>query len=180
MRLLFFFASIVLLTSCNPDKNRIVNRNEPNFKTTDASRLFFKNIRLLYYDLEEKNEGKIQVLKPGRRIEDSSKAIINVYIINNWFQDRAYPMISLSPYFNDIDTLKIEVIKANGSTELLEFNKLSSMNEQFYFATAIYEGLLRNYSFRLLNKDKALFTNSDQREAFRITMVDFYRLVGIY
>ncbi|QNL21874.1 hypothetical protein HZR84_07960 [Hyphobacterium sp. CCMP332] len=180
MRVFYLIATIVLLTSCNPDKNRIVNRNEPKFKTTDASRLFFKNVRLLYYDLEEKNEGKIQVLKLGRRIEDSTEAIINVYIINNWFQDRAYPMISLSPYFNDIDTLNIEMLKEDGSTELLEFNKTSSMNEQFYFASAIYEGLLRKYSFKLLNEDKALFTNSDQREAFRITMVDFYRLVGIY
>ncbi len=180
MRLLLFLATIALLGACNPDKNRLVDRNEPKFKTTDASRLFFKNVRLLYYDLEEKNEGKIQILKLGRRLEDSTAAIINIYIINNWYQDRAYPMVSLSPYLEKFDTLEIEMIKEDGNSEILFYNPSSTMNEQFYFASAIYEGLLKKYTFILKNDGSELFNNSDQREAFRITMVDFYRLVGIY
>ncbi len=180
MRLSISIIFLLMLFACNPDKDRLVDRNEPIFKTNDATRLFFKNVRLLYYDLEEQNEGKIQILKLGDRIDDSSEAIINVYIINNWHQDRAYPMISPSAYFDGLEVIDIEMIKADGSSEIITFDTQSNMDEHFYVATSIYEGLLKKYKFKLSEKGKELFTDSDQREAFRVTMVDFYRLVGIY
>jgi hypothetical protein len=166
--------------ACNPDKERVVDRNAPVFKTNDATRLFFKNVRLLYYDMEEQNDGKIQVLRLSSRVEDAEKPIINVDIINNWFQDRAYPMIRLSEYFNDLERVEIEMRSNEGHSETIVFNRGAGMDEHFYFASAIYEGILKKYTFKLKPDGTQLFAEKEERESFRITMVDYYRLVAIY
>lgn len=175
-----FIVILMLLVGCNPDKNRVVDRNNPVFKTTDATKLFFKNVRTLYYDIEERNDGKIQILRLKSRVEDSSRAIINVDIVNNWFQDRAYPMVVLSSYFDSLEDFELVISASDGFEETLGFNRQSSMDSHFYFASAIYEGILKGRDFRLANSGLKLFTESEEREAFRTTMVDFYRLVAIY
>lgn len=178
------YVSILIFSSallaCNPDKERIVDRNTPVFKTNDATRLFFKNVRQLYYDLEEQNDGKIQVLRLSSRVEDPERPIINVDIVNNWFQDRAYPMIRLSAYFDQMERIEIEMLNEAGHSELLVFDKSSGIDAHFYFATALYEGILKKYTIRLRSDGTQLFADQNEREGFRITMVDYYRLVAIY
>ena len=180
MHKLSIFILAIIVLACNPDKERVVDRNNPVFKTNDATRLFFKNVRLLYYNLEEQNEGKIQVLSLKSRVEDSGKPIINVDLVNNWFQDRAYPMIRLSEYFNDVDRIEVVMTSKDGDSEIIAFDRQSNMIEHFYFATAIYEGILKQYQMTLASDNTPIMTDSEEREGFRITMVDYYRLVNIY
>ena len=180
MKYLFLLLTILII-SCHPDKNKIVDRNKPVFKSNDASRLFFKNVRYLYYNIEEKNAGKIQVMKLKDRPEpDSTKAQIFVNIINNWHQDKAYPMLEFSQYFNDRTEVKLEIRNKNSIVETLIFDKEAPISSHFYFSAALYEAILKNHKIFLQPENSELLKKEIAREAFRISMVDFYRLVAIY
>lgn len=177
----YFLIISLLLLSCNPDKSKIVERHNPIFKSNDASRLFFKNVRYLYYNIEEKNDGKIQIMKLKDRPEiDSTKAQVFVNIINNWFQDRAYPMIQISDVFNNRNELEIEIKRGNSLIETLTFDKEAPISSHFYIASALYEAILKNHRIKIMPENIEILESDNAREAFRITMVDFYRLVAIY
>ena len=180
MKTFLLFFLVLNILACNPDKEKIVDRNNPVFKTNDASRLFFKNVRQLFYDLEEKNEGKIQIFRMKDRSADSTIPVIQVDLINNWHEDRAYPMISLSGYFDDKESVEVQLEFADGTSELINFDKSGTMNDHFYFSSALYEAILRKAKIRLKDSQQMLFEDDDLRNDFRITMVDFYRLVSIY
>lgn len=171
---------ILALFACHPDKEKVVDRNKPEFTSNDASRLFFKNVRILYYDFEEQNEGKIQVLTLKKREKNNELAEIYVDIVNNWHQDRAFPLITFSSLFDSLDNLEIEVRNGDEVIESLNFTRQSNMIEQYSFASAIYEAILMNHTFYAPQIGMTVLEDENNREAFRISMVDFYRLVRVY
>jgi len=57
----------------------------------------------------------------------------------------------------------------------------SAMPKHFQFASEIYTSLQKQHQLKIIinGKEYPILENDDEREAFRITMYDYYRIVGI-
>jgi hypothetical protein len=163
----------VLLAACHPDKSKKISIDELKTTTTDPSELFFKNVRQSDYNVEELPDAKMNIYR-HKGFTDSS--FFSVKIAYNWQQDAAYTMFALN---QDIETFTL-IINYPAGSENIEFEN-GPVLEQIKLNTHIYNALLQNATFQIQTNDSLIpiLTNQDEREAFRISMFDFYRLVEI-
>ncbi len=175
-----FFAFTVL--ACNPDKQRKVASEQVKFTTSDASELFFRNVRQLYYDKTVMEEAKLDVYRIKERSEAESQPIVNLAIAVNWRFDEAYLLVEPNPFFQHIDTIQViwqdTVRQEDGIFYFMNGNK----EAHFEFASQLYNSLLGAQQLFIINNQERfpLLQNDDEREAFRKTMVDYYRLVDLF
>ncbi len=170
-----------VLVSCIVDNDKTVNLSEPKYKTTDASELFFKNVRAIYYDREEMLEAKLDVYRLKQFTIPDSHAFIKLAIVMNWIKDEAYVLVEAGSGSKPVKQLKIKwVDQANNLSGVKSFD-LKNKDQFFIFTGAIYDHILNNHQVVVVEKDKeiALFPDNKEREAFRTTMYDFYNLVEI-
>ena len=180
MRYSIAFAAlmIVVLTACNPDKKKKVDQTTISFTTNDASKLFFKNVRQSYYDLEEMEAAKMEIYRLKKRSESQERPVINIAIVNNWRYDEAYLVLEPNGRLN-LAALKITWKNSetgeSGSISFENGNKESIV----HFADQIYDHIQDGSQFTAIINDgeESILELAEDREAFRITMVDYYRLV---
>ena len=169
---------VLVLVACNPDKNTQINQTEITFKTTDSSKLYFKNIRQTYYDKEEMEAAKLEVFRIKKRENSDDHPVINLSIVNNWRYDEAYILLEPNGYIQQ-DTLRLRWTNEeglhNGSAEYSKGNK----TEIVKFADAIYQQIQNKSQFEIEIDGtwQPIFDNTLAKEAFRITMFDYYKLV---
>lgn len=168
----------MVLVACNPDKNTQINQAEITFKTSDSSKLYFKNIRQSYYDFEEMEAAKLEIFRFKKRVLADDQPVINLSIVNNWRYDEAYILLEPNGFIQQ-DTLRIRWTNEdglhNGSAEYAKGNK----TEIVKFADAIYQQIQNKSKFEIEIEGawKPIFDNTLAKEAFRITMFDYYKLV---
>lgn len=172
-----FIALVLVLAACGTEKKQIVDQTTIDFSTTDASKLFFKNVRQIYYDKEELSAAKLDLFRLKKRNESSDWPVLNLVIVNNWRYDEAYVLVEPNTAFDDAQAFQLYWSNNDGSEQgLIEFKKGDKQDIQ-RFCNAVYYQLVRGSRFRLDSKEgmEILMTRAD-REAFRVTMVDYYRL----
>ncbi|MGD1842022.1 MAG: hypothetical protein ACFB0B_14170 [Thermonemataceae bacterium] len=169
----------VTLLACGIEKDKYINEDDPNFSTSDASRLFFKNTRQIYYDKQVIGKDRLELYRKKSRSDDEKRPHLNLILANNWMYDEAYIRFEPSPSF--ANPVQFEIIwkkdERSGRYQLEDNSKES----HYKLATLLYRGILKEQSFYLKQDDKEIPILSDQKErdTFRITMIDFYRLVNV-
>lgn len=175
----FFGGLLFFLFSCGIEKNKALSPNEPVFKTSDASRLFFKNTRQIYYDREEIGRDHLEVYRKKDRNADSSIYSLNLLIGNNWMYDEAYIRFETASQvmLPAGVTIKWQEGEANGLYRL----ESNSKESHFALATQLYQAVLKKQSLFVVqdHQETPVLHTQAQRETFRVTMIDFYRLVGL-
>ena len=169
----------LLLTQCVVDNEKIIDKHKPQYKTTDPSELFFKNVRALYYDKEEMTEAKLEVFRIKTWSSDDESLLLNLAIVLNWRFDEAYILVEPGEQLTGVKNFTL-VWEDEGVDKSEEFI-LGNKDSQFTIATAVYEHILKKHKIYWLNQGKKipLFQSEKNREAFRVTMFDFYNLVEI-
>ncbi|MBO3698788.1 hypothetical protein [Roseivirga sp. E12] len=169
--------AILLTTGCNPDKQTKVDQDKIVFATDDASRLFFKNVRKIYYELEVMEAAKLDVYRHKQRELSTDVPVINLAIVDNWRYDEAYLLLEPNELIGTQGELAVqwELGAERGKIVFRPGNKAA----QVAFADKVYHRLQLGCSFKIQINDTWIpFLDSDKsREAFRITMFDYYRLV---
>lgn len=171
-------AILLLLVACNPDKSKKVDQTSISFKTNDATKLFFSNVRKSYYDLEEMEAAKLEIYRLKKRPEGEERPIIHLAIVNNWRYDEAYVLLEPNELLN-LGALELNWKNGeSGESGTLNFengNKESIVR----FADQVYDQIQNGSDFTVLidGKTSDILKESEDREAFRITMMDYYRLV---
>lgn len=169
---------LLIVSACNPDKNKKVDQATISFKTNDASKLFFKNLRQTYYDKEEMEASKLEVYRLKKRNTADEHPVINLAIVNNWRYDEAYLLLEPNSFLQ-LSGLSVDWENAGtgekGTTSFENGNKQSIVR----FADELYSLIQQDskLSVTIDNKSVDILESSEDREAFRITMVDYYRLV---
>ncbi|NLR90858.1 MULTISPECIES: hypothetical protein [Flammeovirga] len=184
MKKLILLLSTLLTIACQPYKDVIIDPLRPKFVTYDQTRMYFQNIRASYYDIikAEKQHPDVTIYKYDKSVSDTTKAIIQLHLLYNPTQDNVFVMLSPNPYFEGY--MHYTVKWTNTETGLWDEirYKQGGMQEQFRFATEIYNMLNQDdiaFEIRFGDKTVPFLTTMDERNAFRITMIDFYRLVGL-
>lgn len=175
-RFSFLLVSIVLL-GCNPDKQTKVDQDEITFATDDASRLFFKNVRQLYYELEVMEAAKLRIYRHKQQDQSQEQPIINLAIVDNWRYDEAYLLLEPNAQLTDQSELIVQWENNEGSGEISY--RQGNKSDQIAFADQIYDRIQQGCTFSIQVEVawKSFLTSEKSREAFRVTMFDYYRLV---
>ncbi len=169
---------IVVFFGCQIDKNKTVDREKFTFKTGDDTELFFKNVRQLYYDMEENEAAKFHLFRLKQRVESDSLPTLNLAIVVNYLQDESYIFLEPNEILQQYDPLEINWTDSAGNSGTY---KSGLMTREFMLemASRIYEGIEQNYTFTLSGGSPILST-IEEREAFRVTMSDYYRLTRVF
>ena len=168
---------LIFILSCNPDKQTKVDPNEITFATDDASVLFFKNVRQLYYEMEEMEAAKLKIFRHKKRDQSQDEPIINLAIDENWRFDEAYLLLEPNAVISSLNEFTIKWEGETGTGEILY--RQGNKSDQVAFADQIYGCIQQGCTFSIqVNDIWDTFLGSEKsREAFRVTMFDYYRLV---
>ncbi|TVP48304.1 MAG: hypothetical protein EA341_11320 [Mongoliibacter sp.] len=143
----------------------------------DPERIYFKNLRASHYDIEGRNDAKMNLYRHGKREKSDSQPHLNFMILLNRVKNEAY--IYAEPFPESLP-LKIKWINSDsGESGELEFqggNKFA----HFEFAEQIYPKLIENTYFEMWHNEDwvPILTEGPERDAVKVTLVDFYRLIN--
>lgn len=165
----FHFGLILLLFSCHPEKNKLVGYEEIDFKTTDASEIYFKNIRQSEYQLTELQEEGFNVFQmPELKID----SIIQPKILHNWRMDKAY--------FSLFEVSEIDfnyIIKSDTSSlNELDFRSQTQLAREIYNAIIAQDSI----TYRIDQSEYLPFFKSQKsKETYRKMYFDYLRLIEV-
>lgn len=172
----------LLLSACNPSKNKKLELDQAKFSTSDASELFFKNVRQIYYDKNTLDAAKLDVYRSKDRNTSVTDPVLNLAIVINWRYDEAYLLLEPNEPLQELDTIKIlwkdTVRQQQGYYTYAGGSKESQLN----FAASLYQGLQHGQEFFLIDADGGqtkFMADRKSREAFRKTVFDYFRLVDL-
>ncbi len=174
MKQQFLFLLIVIsVLGCNPDTVREVDIDSIGVSTTDASELYFKNMRRSEYDVEERKEQGLDIYTPENR-EDVKYPMIELSIVHNWRNDNAFIMIQPNVYLTPGSQIKI------GDTNITF--ESANMLEQAKVGGIIYNALLKDEQFYLVTGDETqpFLADGDDRKLVKSCLHDFFKLVEAF
>jgi hypothetical protein len=171
--LLFVF----VLSFFNERRANNTGNEEGIMHLRDADRLFFKNVRAPYYDIEGRRDAKMTVYRYGKRVFNADRPILNFSIIINQLKDESYIYVELS---TEEIPIRIQWNK-NGSGESgeLEFqggDKFAHLK----FAVELSPLLEESTQFQLWHNNGwiSFLEESKEREALLTTITDYFRLIN--
>lgn len=164
-------------TNTPPDTQRM-------FRTTDPSRIYFRNIRIINYQSTTQPGTRIDLYRWKRWPQQTEYPEIIPVIVDNWMQDQAFIRLEVNPAAPPpYEPLTIfwqhnsEDQPSIGDTLQLVSSR---WEDQYTFATQIYDHLLANDLLTIQGNDSRyypLFHDYESRNAFLITLRDYFRLI---
>jgi hypothetical protein len=172
---------ILILHGCKIDRDKKVDRSKFQFQMGDDSELFFRNVRQIYYD-RSSPDGTWQAYRFDGRYTGNERPIILPVIVINWLNDEAYLLIESNDILSEEDYLQVvisETMTSKVDTMSLDQRGRERMLE---FGSRLFEALQANSKISVKSRDAfvPILTEEIDREAFRITMADYYRLTRVF
>lgn len=172
---LYFF----LLFSCIREKEN-KTLTQPDFVMREDAELFFKNTRQIYYNKENPKNTNWTVYRFKKRNLDNAEPVLNLAIVFNSSQDKAFLRVEPNDLLANKDS--VEIVWEHGKQTGKHVFRQGNVFEEFQFARSIYGCIdTEDKLFVLENGKKIPFLSKEEdRNTFRITIEDFYRLLGIW
>ncbi len=169
---------VILLNGCKIDQDKKVDRSKFQFTIGDDAELFFRNVRQIYYD-RASPDGTWQAYSLKDRYQGNERPVIVPVIVINWLKDEAYLLIDTNDLLADEDELRVVMSNTPPDTIVLRDRGRERMLE---FGSRLYEALQANQQMQIRSKGiyRPILTEEVDREAFRVTMADFYRLIRVF
>jgi hypothetical protein len=176
-----FLILFLFVIACNVDKSRKVDSDKLKYGTTDASLLFFKNVRQFYYDKVDNEAAKLWVNRLSKRITESETPLINLAIVINWRYEEAYLLLEPSGIPDEQDEIIVAWKNSKTGESGSYYFEFGNKDSHLKFAMDVYNGILEEQEFIITaGKNEFPFLyESKEREAFRITMFDYMKLVNL-
>lgn len=180
MKITAVFVVLLIFAGCsNPKKPSLPDPRQAKFNTSDDSELYFLNLRQIYYTLEDQKDTKLKIYRFKQRNLNPDKPTLNLAIVHNWRFDEAYILLEANGFFKDIDNLQVYWQKGQQQGKYT-FSK-GDKKAHFRFTTELYRSILTQQQLFILHQNKKIpvLEQQNEREQFRKTMNDYYRLVGL-
>jgi hypothetical protein len=182
MKKLLFMGFCACLFACNPDKKTKVSIDEVHFATSASSVMFFKNVRQLYYERQENSAAKAIIYRMRDRARDKNVPLLYPAIVYMWAQDEASVILERNEWLaNAADTLRFSwhdtVRQVSG--EYIFHN--GDRRTHYKLAAQLYHSIQEDHQL-WLQTDSAkvpFLAKEREREPFRKTMIDYFRLVNV-
>lgn len=175
----WLIALILFLAGCKIDRDRPVDFNRLTFTMPDDTELFFRNVRSIYYDREVR--GSQEVFRWADRPDSTGNPTLTPALVLSPMNDMAFVVLELEPG-NASEGLTL--IAVDSATNRIDTLRLAEPlpRPSLELATRIYEGIRQNQGFQLLQPDKPkpVLQTDLERETFRVTMADYFRLTRVF
>jgi hypothetical protein len=121
---------------------------------------------------------KLEIFRLKKREQGDDHPVINLSIVNNWRYDEAYILLEPNGFIQQ-DTLLVRAINSDGQSSDTIMYARGNKTDILKFADQVYQQIQNSSNFEIeLNSTWQPFLNEPlEREAFRITMFDYYKLV---
>ncbi|MGJ3234472.1 hypothetical protein [Marivirga sp.] len=176
----FIILFLISSVACSVNTSEKVELEKLRFNYTDDAYIFFRNMRQTNYDLEVMEEGGWRIYRHEDRQTDTTDFYFNISMVVNWRVNRVYPIIEMT---KSIDKESFQVYwEAIESTEKGNISmEGEKRRDEMLFASKLYNKMTDEVEMYVhyKNKKRPLFLDSDKKEAFRVSMYDFYRMTGV-
>jgi len=174
---------LVGFMACQENASQALDPEALSFDTTDASKLFFKNVRQNSYRKEELKEAKLEVYRhrDWKDTESPARPLLVPAIVINWRYDQAYLLLENNSYWPlEQDPLPIYWQQSTLDGNVVEEGQMDftfgSKKNLLQQAAVLYQHIVAGHQL-FIGDDKQPFLNEGaDREAFRVTLVDYLRL----
>jgi hypothetical protein len=172
---------ILLLGSCKIDRDKKVDRSKFQFTFGDDSELFFRNVRQIYYD-RSSPDGTWQAYRISDRYLGNERPVILPVVVINWLKDEAYLLIDTNELLSEEDYLEVIISDSSTSRSDTVILNQRGRDRMLEFGSQLYEAIQANQKIAVKNRGEFLpvLNEGIDREAFRVTMSDYYRLTRIF
>lgn len=168
---------VLVLSFFNEKRANNIGETESILRMANPERIFFKNVRGAFYDIEGRDDAKMTIYRFGKRNKETEIPVINLAIILNRVKDEAY--IYVEPNFEQLPIKIRWTIDNRNSYEHLEFLGGDKF-EHFRFVQQLYPLLETDNTIELWHEDSwvSIWNNPKDRDALRIPIQDFHRLIN--
>jgi hypothetical protein len=171
---------LVLLLSFFNEKRADNTGDRDEFSISDASRMYFKNVRSAYYDTENRRDAKMNLYRWGKRIDDSTQNILNATLIINAIKDAAYLYLEPQGEFQKENPLQVKWESKNGEKGRRQFFQ-GDRYSHYDFVKEVYPLLEDHHETQFWaqvnGKWLPILGEEKERAAFLTTCRDFFRMV---
>jgi hypothetical protein len=176
----FIILFLLLNAACSVNTSKKVDIEKLRFSYTDDAYIFFRNMRQSNYDLKVMEEGGWRIYRHEDRELDTTDFYFNISLVVNWRVNRIYPIIEM-PQSIDKDGFEVfwEALESEEKGRITLNGE--KRRDEMVFSTKLYNKMIDEVELFVTykNKKQSLFKNSDQKEAFRVSMYDFYRMTAL-
>lgn len=142
---------------------RAIALDEPQFNVLQSDEIYFRNIRMSAYIIQEDSASGFDLLKPKSLSMESTFSFV---IVRNWRQKLAYIMPDRDSEFDRL------VIQNRIARKL----KDQDMEYNWETAVAAYNALSEGEVITLHTEEYAYVPNDAERKAFKNTIKDYLKL----
>lgn len=185
MRFLIIIVAILATVGCQKAKDKYAqqralsgnNKRDANrIYTTPANRLFFLNVRSLYYDKESNEKTQLDFYRYGDRIQTNENPVINLAIVDAKVREEAYLVIEPNNFFVSEDSIALRWEDSNTDMKGYFTYIKKSPKEDYEFLKSLYPYLLKQ-NISISYKGEPMF-DDEQTKVFRKTFKDFEKLIA--
>ncbi|MFA0961805.1 hypothetical protein AB9P05_08350 [Roseivirga sp. BDSF3-8] len=172
---------LLLIAACSGDKDKRVSRDNVRFTTSDASELFFKNVRQTSYEKQGLAGSNVEIFRLEDRSSDTDHAVMYPAIALNWAHDEAYILLETNEFLDSEDSLVVNWLDPDADNSGKYIFSGGNKEDNFRSAVDIYTSIQDGHEFTIMvqGEPMPLFSDKEEREVFRKTMLDYFRLVDL-
>jgi hypothetical protein len=175
---IFFFSSFGLMlvfSFFNSHRADNSGKELSTFRITDADKLYFLNVRSIYYDRELRRDADMTLFRHGKRIQSGNLPRLDPVIILNPGNDEAYIYFELSNSEFPVQ------IRAKSGKEIQTLEILLGNNSDHYQLMKNIKPLIDNdFEIHLIKSDLeiALWSSEKEKEILKTVFEDYFRLLN--
>lgn len=177
---------MLFLQACSGSVEKLVEKEidpeKPAFQIFADTKIYFKNTRQLDYDIQSLGNGVMEIYRHKKRSNTEAVPSFTVALAANWRNEEAYLAIEPNSFFTHKDTIRLEWQSGDTAQGIYEFC-FGSKPEHFKFASQVFLSIKQQHNLFIWYKKQEkipFLANENEKQAFRKTMIDYYRLVRIY
>ncbi|SMG20171.1 hypothetical protein SAMN05661096_01082 [Marivirga sericea] len=176
----FILLFLIINVACSVNTSEKVELEKLRFNYSDDAYIFFRNMRQTNYDLEVMEEGGWRIYRHEDRQTDTTDFYFTISLVVNWRVNRVYPIIEMPKTIaKDEFTVLWEAIESEDQGKIALSGQ--KRKDEMRFSTELYNRLTDEVALYVNTKNGKLplFRTTAHKEAFRVTMYDFYRMTGL-
>lgn len=145
------------------------------FRSTDANKLYFLNVRSIHYDRELRRDAGMTLFRHGKRNQQDSLPKLDPVIILNPVNEEAYIYFELKNA-----EFPVQIIAKSGKeTQTLEFDQ-GNNSAHFDLMKRLNYLIDNGFEFHLINFNQQipLWSSEKEKEILKTVFEDYFRLLN--
>jgi hypothetical protein len=172
--LLSSLALVLVLSFFN--EHRANNSGEDRtFRVADSNRIYFRNVRSIYYDREVRSDAGMVLYRHGKRMKSETTPTLDPMILLNSAKDDAYIYFELAN-----GEWPIQIVATRADVKDTFDLDVGNNHDHFNFFNQLLPELEQDAEFELIVDEKVvpLWQEEKEKEAVKTVAEDYLRLLS--